>query len=215
MYQRYWWSKSRSTQRIPIVTTLIVVIITIGMIITISGPPALSVQRAQAQVDTNDISNGAVTSPKIRDGEVRNPDIADDAVTTDKIRPGAVVTESIADNSITSDKLAGGSTMLEDLGMAAGLGGGENQAVSQIIFNTCSIDFDSVAAQKAASAFCPVPGAAIGDHVLVTSQDPALDLITQSASVNGSELIKIAVWNPTFKSVDPPKATWALIVFRS
>ena len=33
--------------------------------------------RRYAQVGTNDIDNGAVTSPKIRDREVKTPDIAD------------------------------------------------------------------------------------------------------------------------------------------
>ena len=202
MNQWWLWSDSQSV----LVTTII-------LTTAIFGTMPLG-QDGEAQVDTNDINNGAVTSPKIRDGEVRNPDIADNAVTSDKIRVGAVVTEDIADNSITSEKIVDGSIMLEDLRTAASLPG-ESQEVSQVIFNTCSIDFDVVAAQKAATAFCPVPGVEVGDHVVVTSQDPTLDLITQSASVNGSELVRIAVWNPTFKTVDPPNATWALIVFRT
>jgi hypothetical protein len=123
------------------------------------------------------------------------------------------VGQDIADNSITIDKIMGGSILLEDLRSGAGLPG-ESQ-VSEVIFNTCSIDFDAVAAQKVATAFCPVPGVEIGDHVVVTSQDPALDLITQSASVNATELVRIAVWNPNFKTVDPPNATWALVIFRT
>lgn len=39
---------------------------------------------AQAKVGTNDIDNGAVTSPKIN--QVKTPDIADDSITSDKIR---------------------------------------------------------------------------------------------------------------------------------
>jgi hypothetical protein len=175
---------------------------------------SLFVQRVEAQVDTNDISNGAVTSPKIRDGEVRSADIADGAVTTDKIRPGAVITESLADNSVTSDKIADGSIMLEDLSTTGGLGG-DNQGVSHVTFNTCSIDFGPIAAQKATTALCPVPGVQVGDHVVATSQESSLDIVTQSASVNGTELVRIEVWNPTFKSVDPPNVTWALIAFRT
>ena len=61
------------------------------------------------------------------------------------------------------------------------------QQISQIIFSPCSIDFDAVAANRVKTAFCPVPGAQIGDHVIVTNQDLALGLVTQSATVNGTE----------------------------
>jgi hypothetical protein len=183
------------------------------LITTIFGT-LITWHQGEAQVDTNDIDNGAVTSPKIRDSEVRNPDIADSSITSDKIRNGAVIGEDIAEDSITSDKIRDGSILLEDLRTDTGIPDG-SQEVSEVIFNTCSIDFDTVAAQQVATAFCPVPGVEIGDHVVVTSQDPGLDLITQSASVNGSELVRITVWNPTFKAVDPPNATWALIVFRT
>jgi hypothetical protein len=191
-----------------------VIVVVFSILITTNFGTLPIVQHVGAQVDTNDIDNGAVTSPKIRDGEVRTPDIADEAVATDKIRRGAVVTESLADNSVTSDKIADGSIMIEDLSTTGGIGG-ENQAVSHVIFNTCSIDFGPIAAQKATTALCPVPGVQVGDHVVATSQDSSLDIVTQSASVNGTELVRIEVWNPTFKTVDPPNITWALIAFRT
>lgn len=175
----------------------------------------LSWQQGHAQVGTNDIDNGAVTSPKIRDREVKTPDIADDSVTSEKIRNGAVGTANIADNSITSNKIVDGSITSEDLAANTEFAGDSQGQISQVIFSTCSIDFDAVAAQKVKTAFCPVPGAQIGDHVIVTNQDLALGLVTQSATVNGTELVRIAVSNPSFSSVDPPSATWALIIFRT
>lgn len=171
--------------------------------------------QVQAQVGTNDIDNGAVTSPKIRDREVKTPDIADDSVTTEKIRNGAVGTADIADESITTDKISDGSITAEDLATDIGFSGDSPSEISQIIFNSCSIDFDAISAQKVATAFCPVPGAQIGDHVIVTNQDLAWGLLTQSASVNSTELVRIAVSNPNFNSVDPPSITWALIIFRT
>ncbi|MGB8101905.1 MAG: hypothetical protein WCE96_09530 [Nitrososphaeraceae archaeon] len=170
---------------------------------------------AQAQVGTNDIDNGAVTSPKIRDREVKNPDIAEDSISSDKIRDGAVGTAAIADDSITSDKILDGSITSEDLAKGTGFSGDTQQKISQIIFSTCSIDFDAVAANKVKTAFCPVPGAQIGDHVIVTNQGLSLGLVTQSATVNGTELVRIAVTNPSTSAVDPPSSTWALIIFRS
>ena len=174
-------------------------------------------QGGHAQVSTNDIDNGAVTSPKIRDREVKTPDIADNSITSDKISNGAVGNTDIADNSITSAKILDGSITSKDLATGTGFAdqSQEQGQVSQVIFSTCSIDFGVVAAQKVNTAFCPVPGAKIGDHVIVTNQDLMLGLVTQSATVNGTELLRIAVTNPSLSSVDPPSATWALIVFRS
>jgi hypothetical protein len=189
------------------VASILLMIIVVGTV--------LSWLPAQAQVGTNDIDNGAVTSPKIRDRQVKTPDIEDDAITSDKIRVGAVGNAAIADNSITSEKILDGSITSDDLATGSGLGGDAQEQVSQIIFSTCSIDFDAVAANKVKTAFCPVPGAQIGDHVIVTNQDLALGLVTQSATVNGTELVRIAVTNPSTSAVDPPSSTWALIVFRS
>ena len=111
---------------------------------------------AQAQVGTNDIDNGAITSPKIRDRQVKTPDIEDDSITSDKIRAGAVGTAAIADNSITSDKILDGSITSDDLAKGTGFSGDLQQQISQIIFSTCSIDFDAVAENKVKTAFCPV-----------------------------------------------------------
>ena len=172
-------------------------------------------QGGYAQVGTNDIDNSAVTSPKIRDREVKTPDIADNSITSDKISNGAVVNAKIADNSITSDKILDGSITSKDLATGTGFADKSQGQVSQVIFSTCSIDFDVVAAQKVRTAFCPVPGAKIGDHVIVTNQDLSLGLVTQSATVNGTELVRIAVTNPSLSSVNPPSTTWALIIFRS
>ena len=169
-------------------------------------------QGGYAQVSTNDIDNGAVTSPKIRDREVKTPDIADNSITSDKISNAAVGNANIADNSITSDKILDGSITSKDL--ATGFTDKSQGQVSQVIFSTCSIDFDVVAAQKIKTAFCPVSGAKIGDHVIVTNQDLTLGLVTQSATVNGTELVRIAVTNPSMSSVNPPSATWALNIFR-
>ena len=189
-----------------IVAALVLMILLAGIL--------LDRQQGYAQVSTNDIDNGAVTSPKIRDREVKTPDLADDSVTSDKIRAGAVGTGAIADNSITSDKIMDHSITSADLATGTGFAGNSQGQISQIIYSTCSIDFDTVAAQKVKTAFCPVPGAQIGDHVIVTNQDLALGLVTQSATVNGTELVRIAVTNPSLSSVNPPSATWALIIFR-
>jgi hypothetical protein len=78
------------------------------------------------------MENGAVTSPKLRDREVRNPEIAD--------------------SSITSAKIMDGSILLEDLRTGTGIPG-ESHKVSEGPFNICSIDFHAAAAQKVGTAF--------------------------------------------------------------
>jgi hypothetical protein len=178
---------------------------------TIFASPVLAV----AQISTSNIANNAVTSPKIRDGEVKTPDIANNAVESSKISNGAVGTNELADDAVTSQKIADGSITIADL--APGTVSTETEklkAVTQIIFNSCSIDFPSIPAQQISFAFCPVIGARIGDKVIVTSQDEASGLVTQSASVNATDLVRISVRNPNFIAADPPKISWAMIVFR-
>lgn len=167
-------------------------------------------------IGTGDISNNAVTSPKIRDGEVKTPDLSNNAVTTSKISNGEVGESDLADDSVTSNKIQDGTIIAADLSPSVILGTTNEKLkdVSQIFFKTCSIDFPSIPAQQVSFAFCPVTGVKIGDKVIITNQDTASDLLTQSASVNSTDLVKIAVKNPNFLASDPPKISWAMIIFR-
>ena len=79
---------------------------------------------------------------------MKTPDIADNSITSDKISNGAVVNAKIADNSITSDKILDGSITSKDLATGTGFADKSQGQVSQVIFSTCSIDFDVVADKK-------------------------------------------------------------------
>jgi hypothetical protein len=169
-----------------------------------------------AQIGTGNIANNAITSPKIRNGEVKTQDIANNAITTSKISNGAVESSDLATDAITSEKIEDGSIISADL--SPGIINTETEklkTVSEIIFNSCSIDFSSIPAQQVAYAFCPVIGAKIGDKVIVTNQDVASGLVTQSASVNATDLVRIAIRNLNFQAADPPKISWAMIIFRT
>lgn len=167
-------------------------------------------------IGTGDIANNAVTSPKIRDGEVKTPDISNNAVTSSKISNGEVGESDLADDSVTSNKIQDGTILAADLspGIITGTTNDKLKDVSQIFFKTCSIDFPSIQAQQVSFAFCPVTGVKIGDKVIITNQDTTSDLLTQSASVNSTDIVKIAVKNPNFLASDPPKISWAMIIFR-
>jgi hypothetical protein len=167
-------------------------------------------------IGTGDIANNAVTSPKIRDGEVKTPDISNNAVTSSKISNGEVGESDLADDSVTSAKIQDGTILAADLspGIITGTTSDKLKDVSQIFFKTCSIDFPSIQAQQVSFAFCPVAGVKVGDKVIITNQDTSSDLLTQSASVNSTDIVKIAVKNPNFLASDPPKISWAMIIFR-
>jgi hypothetical protein len=169
----------------------------------------------QPLVDTRNIANNAVTSPKIEDGQVKTQDIDNNAITTSKISNGAVETNDLADNSVTSNKIVDGSITSADLASNVVVQGTERlSGATNVIFSTCSIDFSSVHAHQLVFAFCPVPGVSVGDKVIVTNQDISMNLLTQSASVNSTGTIKIAVMNPNSYAGDPTRITWAVIVFR-
>lgn len=174
-----------------------------------------SIVNAQVRVDTGNIANNAVTSPKIEDGQVRTPDIANNAVTTSKISDGAIETKDLADNSVTSEKIVDGSITASDLAFSSTSPTQKVVGASTVTFNTCSIDFSSIPPHQLVFAFCPVPGVRLGDKVLVTNQDLALDLLTQSASVNSTDIVRVAVLNPNSYPGDPARITWAMIIYRT
>jgi hypothetical protein len=187
-----------------------------GIISLLGTCPALFPPTFGILIGTGDIANNAVTSPKIRDGEVKTPDISNNAVTSSKISNGEVGESDLADDSVTSNKIQDGTILAADLspGIITGTANDKLKDVSQIFFKTCSIDFPSIQAQQVSFAFCPVTGVKIGDKVIITNQDTTSDLLTQSASVNSTDIVKIAVKNPNFLASDPPKISWAMIIFR-
>lgn len=136
------------------------VLIVVIVIVTALQLCEFTIAYAQPQIDTNHISNNAVTSPKIQNGEVKTQDIANNAITTAKISTSAVETIDIADDSVTSDKIKDGSITAADLSPGAIALPEKFTSVSNIIFNSCSIDFPAVAAQGVTFAFCPEIGRA-------------------------------------------------------
>lgn len=60
---------------------------------------------AGSGIKTNHIQNDAVTSKKIKDGNVATADLANNAVTSAKIKDGNVFTADLADGSVTASKV--------------------------------------------------------------------------------------------------------------
>lgn len=168
-----------------------------------------------AQIRTSNIQNNAITSPKIRDGAVKTQDIANNAVTTSKIANGAVGTNDLADDAVTSDKIEDGSVTAADLSLnTTGSEAEKLKTVSKIIFSSCTIDFPPIPPQHFTFGLCRVTGAQVGDKVIATSQNDASGIVTQSASVNATDLVRMLIRNPNPIATHPPKITWAVIIFR-
>lgn len=72
--------------------------------------------------------------------------ISDNSVTTSKLADGAVTTSKIANDSITADKIAG---------------------VSKLVFTSCTSNFIPIAPGQGDLGHCSVPGAEVGDMVLM------------------------------------------------
>ena len=61
------------------------------------------------KIKSDQIADGAITTPKIADGAITTPKIADGAVTTPKIADGSVNSDKILDNSVSGAKILNGS----------------------------------------------------------------------------------------------------------
>lgn len=64
---------------------------------------------AVATVNTADIVNGAVTTPKLHDAAVTTPKLHDGAVMSPKLANGSIITVKLADGSVATAKLIDGS----------------------------------------------------------------------------------------------------------
>ena len=74
-----------------------------------------SVKIKDGEVKEADLADNAVTSVKIKDGEVKEADLADDAVTSVKIKDGEVKEADLADDAVTSAKIKDGEVKEADL----------------------------------------------------------------------------------------------------
>lgn len=86
-----------------------------------------------AQVQTDDIADGAVTAAKLADGTISTGDIANGAVTSDKLASNAVTTVKITDANVTLAKLAAGITpshVIKFAGTGSYAGGGTQVALT-------------------------------------------------------------------------------------
>ena len=140
-------------------TTLVVGLVAFSAVLTIP------IQISNAAVVTSQIANDAITSPKIKDGEVKTPDLSDNAVTSAKIQNGQVMRDDLADNAVVTEKIQEGAVGTSDLGPAA--------------VTAEKIGFDAVT--NAAIS----PGAVTTDKIASGAVQP---LITQRASPDGPDV---------------------------
>ena len=81
------------------------------------------------------LANSAVTSAKIKDGEVKTDDLADSAVTSAKIADNTIATGDIADSAITSSKIANDTITASDLASTLTFGDDEFIDLASITHN--------------------------------------------------------------------------------
>lgn len=76
---------------------------------------SLTAAKLTGSITTTQISNDAITTPKIAAGAVTTTELASNSVTTLKLAAGAVTTDTLATNSVTSGKILAGSVTAEAL----------------------------------------------------------------------------------------------------
>lgn len=138
-------------------------------------------------VGSSDIINNSIQSVDIKDGEVKAADIATNAVGSSEVAANAV-------------------------------GASEIVGVTKLLFATCSVTHStSVAAQNLFTASCSVPGAAIGDRVIVENNDgfPACFEIIR-AFVFPADSVALGIKNDcTVGTSTPGTGAISIIVFHT
>lgn len=95
-------------------------------------------------------------------------DIFDESILSVDIKNGEVKGPDLAGNSVTSGKIKDGEVKAADIGQDA-VGGSELVGVTRLIFADCDFTDNALhEPEKWYFAECPVPGAVLGDEVVVS-----------------------------------------------
>jgi hypothetical protein len=170
------------------------------------------------QIGNSEVSDNAITSSKIIDGQVSATDMSDNSITTAKILDGQVKSGDLADNSITTSqfasKIADNAVTESKLAIGA-VTSDKISFVHKLIFATCIIDYSTIAQQSADHGECSVPGASYsnGDSVVVTNNALGFNMFSTSGVVNKENIVTVMFRNDGSSAVDPSPQSFALIVF--
>jgi len=144
--------------------------------------------------DTSEIADNAITTKKIKNGQVKSIDIKNNAVKTNKIRDGTITSVDIADGAITGSKIDG---------------------TSKLLFRECSATFTNVAPMRFGDAACQVPGLASGDNVIITDNDMSPNcMIFGGLSSSLVNLIQLEAFNGCPNTVTQTVVDYSVIIFR-
>ena len=120
-------------------------------------------------VGTADLAGNAITSAKIKDGEVKTDDIAVSAVGSARIKDNDVKAQDLAPDSV---------------------GGSELQGVSKLIFVDCSIsDTNSYNTNQGNARHCTAAGAYYDDRAVV-SNNGNLCYVMESIPTDGAVYVR-------------------------
>ncbi|HEV8386823.1 MAG TPA: hypothetical protein VGQ03_04295 [Nitrososphaera sp.] len=184
-------------------------------------------------VGTSDLAGNAVTSVKIKDGEVKAADIAANAVGSSEIATGAVGSPEVLDSTIKSSDLASAAVLNVNLATAAvtsikiaddsvlavdiapdAVGASELQGVSKLIFAECSTTSNSPTSGDAGIGFgCTVSGADTDDHVIATKNDGNQCFAVTLADVTSANTVTIVIQNVKSVSCTLGTAHFSVIVY--
>lgn len=129
--------------------------------------------------NTDQITNGSVTSAKITDGTIATVDIADSVITSAKIVDGTIATADIADDAVTSAKIA-------DTTIVAGNIANNTITATQIAADAIGAsELANDAVDTAAIADSAVTTAKIADGTIATA-DIADSAITSAKIADGT-----------------------------
>jgi hypothetical protein len=161
------------------------VMATIAVFIALGGSAYAATQLKKNSVGSRQLKKNAVTAAKIKDGAITASKIQDGAVSAGKLSGNAVTTSNITDKAITGGKLADGAVTDSKLASGAiGVGklapnsvtGAEVAPGSLNTTDLAGIDFTgaihgdagAVAAHSCTTADIQLPGAEVGDALLLT-----------------------------------------------
>jgi hypothetical protein len=180
------------------------VVACIALVVSLAGTSYAAVTLPRNSVGTKQLKRDAVTSIKIKNNAVTGADVLESSLAKVRFAKTADTATSVGADAVGSANVVNASS-----------GAGLRKADIAAVVTTATFDPPSVPANSCGSVLGVVPGAQLGDSIVLQPTGSAWGTVAWMPwLVNSANSVEIRVCNPTNLATDPGVVTFQVLLFR-